>query len=45
MIFYGFKNKYSQKTGFSPDSRFYLVLGLLPDRIGAQLNQLVQSDF
>ena len=48
MIFHGFKNKYGQRTGFGPNSRFYLVLGLLldgPDRIGTQLNRLVWSDF
>ena len=41
MIFHGFKNRYGQRTGFSPNSRFYSVLGLLPDRIGAQLNWLL----
>ena len=39
---HGFKNRYGQRTGFGPNSRFYLVLisfiqvlGILPDRIGA----------
>ena len=48
MIFYGFKNWYSQRTSFGLDFWFYSVLGLLPNQIGAWLNQLsrlVQSGF